>query len=72
MQNTLSFFCLLLGPPGFRTVGFLLLQCSSGVVRYPKGSPGVGHNTFLSSPYLCFINVFIGDLYVFCVDPLMG
>ena len=33
------------------TVGFLLLQCSSVVVREPKGSPGVGHNTlFLSSP----------------------
>ena len=28
-------FCLLLGPPG-TTVGFLLLQCSSGVVRHPR------------------------------------
>ena len=28
-------FCLLLGPPG-STVGFILLQCSSGVVRHPR------------------------------------
>ena len=27
-------FCLLLGPSGFN--GFLLLQCSSGVVGYPR------------------------------------
>ena len=26
---------MLLGPPG-STVGFLLLQCSSGVVRHPR------------------------------------
>ena len=28
-------FSLLLGPPG-STVGFLLFQCSSGVVRHPR------------------------------------
>ena len=28
-------FCLLLDPPS-STVGFLLLQCSSGVVRHPR------------------------------------
>ena len=61
------------------TVGSLLLQCSSGVVRHPKccstpqGFPGVGHNTlFLSSPHLCFIIVFICDLFVSRDDPLMG
>ena len=52
------------------TVGFLLLQCSSGVVR--QGSPGVGRNTFLSSPHLCFITVFICDLFVSGDDPLMS
>ena len=54
------------------TVGFLLLQCSSGVVRHPQGSPGVGRNTFLSSPHLCFITVFICDLFVSRDDPLMS
>ena len=29
----------------------------------PQGSPGVGRNTFLSSPHLCFIIVFICDLF---------
>ena len=48
------------------TVGFLLLQCFSGVVR------GVYRNTFLSSPYLCFIIVFICDLFVSRDDPLMS
>ena len=43
------------------TVGFLLLQwcCSAR-----RGSPGVGRSTFLSSPHLCFIIVFICDLFV--------
>ena len=50
------------------TVGFRLLQCSSCV-----GSPGVGRNTlFLSSPHLCFIIVFICDLFVSRDDPLMS
>ena len=38
----------------------------------PQGSPGVGHNTFLSSPHLCFIIVFICDLFVSRDDPLMS
>ena len=38
----------------------------------PQGSPGVGRNTFLSSPHLCFIIVFICDLFVSRDDPLMG
>ena len=39
----------------------------------PQGSPGVGHNMlFLSSPHLCFIIVFICDLFVSRDDPLMG
>ena len=36
------------------------------------GSPGVGRNTFLSSPHLCFIIVFICDLFVSRDDPLMS
>ena len=40
------------------TVGFLLL---------------FGHNMlYLSSPHLCFIKVFICDLFVSRDDPLMG
>ena len=39
--------------------------------RY-QGSPGVGRNTFLSSPHLCFIIVFICDLFVSRDDPLMS
>ena len=38
----------------------------------PQGSPGVGRNAFLSSPHLCFITVFIRDLFVSSDDPLMG
>ena len=37
-----------------------------------KDSPGVGRNTFLSSPHLCFITVFICDLFVSRDDPLMS
>ena len=52
------------------TVGFLLLQWCCSI---PQGSPGVGSNTlFLSSPHLCFIIVFICDLFVSCDDPLMS
>ena len=35
-------------------------------------SPGVGRNTFLSTPHLCFITVFICDLLVSRDDPLMS
>ena len=38
----------------------------------PQGSPGIGRNTFLSSPHLCFIIVFICDLFVSRDDPLMS
>ena len=41
-------------------------------LRDPQGSPGVGRNTFLSSPHLCFIIVFICDLFVSRDDPLMS
>ena len=37
-----------------------------------QGSPGVGRNTFLSSPHLCFIIVFICDLFVSRDDPLVS
>ena len=43
------------------------IHCST-----PQGSPGVGRNTFLSSPHLCFIIVFICDLFVSRDDPLMS
>ena len=48
-------------------VQLLVFFCSSvPVVLFdtPQGSPGVGRNTFLSSPHLCFIIVFICDLFV--------
>ena len=35
-------------------------------------NPVVGRNTFLSSPHLCFIIVFICDLFVSRDDPLMS
>ena len=39
----------------------------------PQGSPAVGCNTlFLSNPHLCFIIVFICDLFVSRDDPFMG
>ena len=63
-----TFFVCCLAHRG-STVGFLLFQwCSST----PQGSPGVGRNTFLSSPHLCFIIVFICDLFVSRDDPLMS
>ena len=37
-----------------------------------KSCPGVGRNTFLSSPHLCSIIVFICDLFVSRDDPLMS
>ena len=38
----------------------------------PQGSPGVGRNTFLSSPHLCFVVVCICDLFVSRGGPLVG
>ena len=42
------------------------------IFNFSQGSPGVGRNTFLSSPHLCFIIVFICDLFVSRDDPLMS
>ena len=55
-------------------VQLLVFFCSSvPVVLFDTpGSPGVGRNTFLSSPHLCFITVFICDLSVSRDDPLMN
>ena len=71
-KNLSRHFCLLLGPPGFNCrVPFspvFQLCCST-----PQGSPGVGRNMmFLSSPHLCFIIVFICDLFVSRDGPLMS
>ena len=44
--------------------------------KHPNDADGVansvGRNTFLSSPHLCFIIVFICDLFVSRGDPLMS
>ena len=51
------------------------VKCIKGVLTShleSQGSPGVGRNTFLSSPHLCFIIVFICDLFVSRDDPLMS
>ena len=64
-------FCLLLGPPGF-SCWFSFAPVFQWCCSTPQGSPGVGRNTFLSSPHLCFIIVFICDLFVSCDDPLMS
>ena len=37
-----------------------------------RGSPGVGRGAFLSSPRLCFIVVFICDLFVSRDGPLVS
>ena len=59
-----SFFVCCLAHRG-SAVGFLLLQCSSGVVRHPR-------DLQVSSPHLCFIILFICDLFVSRDDPLMS
>ena len=56
-------FCLLLGPPGFNC-WFSSAPVFQWCCSTPQGSPGVGRNTFLSSPHLCFIIVFNCDLFV--------
>ena len=55
-------------------VQLLVFFCSSvPVVLFDTlGISGVGRNTFLSSPHLCFITVFICDLFVSRDDPLMS
>ena len=64
-------FCLLLGPSGFNC-WFSFVPVFQWCCSTPQGSPGVGRNTFLSSPHLCFIIVFICDLFVSRDDPLMS
>ena len=64
-------FCLLFGPPGFNR-WFSFAPVFQWCCSTPQGSPGVGRNTFLSSPHLCFITVFICDLFVSRDDPLMS
>ena len=64
-------FCLLLGPPGFNcwfSFALVFQWCCST----PQGPPGVGRNTFLSNPHLCFIIVFICDLFVSSDDRLIS
>ena len=62
---------MLLGPPGFNC-WFSSAPVFQWFCSTPQGSPGVGRNTFLSSPHLCFIIVFICDLFVSSDDPLMS
>ena len=64
-------FCLLIGPPGF-SCWFSFAPVCQWCCSTPQGSPVIGRNTFLSSPYLCFIIVFICDLFVSRDDPLMS
>ena len=67
-----SFFCLLLGPPGFNC-WFSFAPVFQWLCSTLQGSPGVGRNMlFLSSPHLCFIIIFICDLFVSRDDPLMS
>ena len=57
------------------SVWYITHGCGYGYITHgcdPQGSPGVGRNTFLSSPHLCFIIVFICDLFVSRDDPLMS
>ena len=61
-------FCPLLGPPGFNC-WFSFAPVFQWCCSTPQGSLGVGCNTFLSSPHLCFIIVFICDLFVSRDDP---
>ena len=53
---------LLLGPPGFNC-WFSFAPVFQWCCSTPQGSPGVGRNTFLSSPHLCFIIVFMCYLF---------
>ena len=64
-------FCLLLGPPGFNC-WFSSAPVFQWCCSIPRGSPGVGRGAFLSSPRLCFVVVFVCDLFVSRDDPLVG
>ena len=80
IATTLSYLFQLVGTGAFLSVAWstgvqlLVFFCSSlSVVLFDsQGSPGVGRNTFLSSPHLCFIIVFICDLFVSRGDVLMS
>ena len=66
-----SLFCPLLGLSGFNcwfSFAPVFEWCCSTAQRFP----GVGRNTFLCSPHLGFIIVFICDLFVSRDDPLMS
>ena len=67
----LELFCLLFGPRD-STVGFLFRQCSSGVFRHHRDLQVSVTTRCFWSPHLCFFTVFICDLFVFRVDPLMS
>ena len=56
----------------FPALGYLIIPTHLYCTGLTQGSPGVGRNTFLSSPHLCFIIVFICDLFVSRDDPLMS
>ena len=59
-------------PPGFNC-WFSFAPVFQWCWSKPQGSPGVGRNTlFLSSPHLCFIIVFICDLFASRDDALMS
>ena len=64
-------FCLLLDPLGFNC-WFSFVPVFQWCCSAPRGFPGVGRNTFLSNPHLCFIITCICDLFVSRVDPLMS
>ena len=64
-------FCLLLGPPGFGC-WFSFAPVFRWCCSAPRGSPGVGRGAFLSSPHLCFVVVFVCDLFVSRDDPLVN
>ena len=62
-------------PTGFFNCWFSFAPVFQWCCSTPPGTPGVGvgQNTlFLLSPHLCFIIVFICDLFVSRDDPLMG
>ena len=48
------------------------MQYGAADKKTDQEDPGVGRNTFLSSPHLCFITVFICDLFISRDDPLMS
>ena len=72
----IKLFILVFGAGAFLSVAWptgvqLLVFFCSSVPVLSFDTPGVGRNTlFLSSPHLCFIIVFICDLFVSRDDPL--